>query len=95
MPRLSHQFPVEVVVAVTVVELDGVEVDTIIVVLVAVVELVVVAVALAVVVEAIVLVDEEQDANTNDITMRKISDNEISPLFMYASYFINNSSKLT
>jgi len=68
-----------------------VEVVIIIVILV-VVELVV---DVVVVIEAVVLVDEEQDTNTNDVTMRKISDIEIIPLFIWASYFINNSSKLT
>jgi hypothetical protein len=91
---------VEVVVAVTVLELAGVEVGIIIVTLlvagvVLVVDAMVEVVIEALVVEAFVLVDEEQDTNNKDVTMRIISDIEIIPLFIWASYFINNSSKLT
>jgi hypothetical protein len=62
-----------------------VEVEIIIVILVVVIELVV---DVVVVIEAVVLVDEEQDANTNDVIKRHISDAKIIPLFMLTSYFI-------
>ena len=78
LPRLSHQFPVEVVVtaAVAVVVVTAaVEVVT------TGVEVVVVVMAAVVVVE-VVVVEDEQDANTSDITRREASNKNIGRLFM-------------
>jgi hypothetical protein len=81
VPRLSHQFPVEVVDAVVVtVALDVVEVEAIVEVLVVVITGVVVVVV-GIVVE-LVVVDEEQDANTSDVTIRMISAIQVTPLFI-------------
>jgi len=73
-PRLFHQFPVEVVVAAVVTTaVDVVEVG--------VIAVVVEVVGVFVVVGAVVVV-EEQDANTSDVTMRQVSAIQIAPFFM-------------
>jgi hypothetical protein len=86
VPRLFHQFPVEVVVAdvvataavVDVVDTGAVDVTTADVVVVVFVVLTgVVEVAGAVVVD-----EEEQDANTIDMTMRKAKSPQNVPLFI-------------
>jgi len=86
VPRLSHQFPVEVVEAVVVtVALDVVEVEAIVEVLVVVItEFVVVVVGIVV---ELVVVDEEQDANTIDVAKAKLSATQIIPFFIYTSTF--------
>ena len=89
VPRLSHQFPVEVVEAVVVtVALDVVEVEAIVEVLVVVItEFVVVVVGIVV---ELVVVDEEQDANTIDVAKAKLSATQIIPFFIYTSAFYMN-----
>ena len=80
MPRLSHQFPVEVVVAEVVAVVDAVDVG---VVAVVVIILVVVVVGdKFVVVEVFLVVDVEQDANTNDVTIRMVRVIQMAPLFI-------------
>ena len=75
VPRLSHQFPAVVVVAVVVTTADVV-VD--VMVNVGVVD--VLDVVLVVLVD--VALDLAQDARTSDITMRKVSTIQINPLFI-------------
>jgi hypothetical protein len=72
---VSHQFPVPVVVAVTVTGADVVDVvvDTTAVVAVVVVGLIVVVVAVAVV------VDELQEAKTIEATMRRLTNPQRAP----------------
>jgi hypothetical protein len=80
-PRLSHQFPVELVVDVTaavVVVLFGVD-TTVDVVAVVVIDSVVVAVNVVV---DVAVVAEPQDANTSDITTRLVSNIQNTPLFI-------------
>jgi hypothetical protein len=79
VPRLSHQFPVEVVVtAVVTTAVDVVDVVTI------AVDVAVVVAAADVVVMVVVLVvfAEPQDASTIDTTMRKLSAIQITPFFI-------------
>jgi hypothetical protein len=78
VPRLSHQFPVEVVVAAVVTTADEV-VDV-----GAVVELVVTTSDVVVVVVLVVLgvFVEPQDASTIDTTMRELSAIQIIPFFI-------------
>jgi hypothetical protein len=79
VPRLSHQFPVEVVVAAVVTTADEV-VDV-----GAVVELVVVTTAdvvVVVVLVVLVVLAEPQDASTIDATMRKLSAIQIILFFI-------------
>ena len=85
MPRLSHQFPVAVVVAVVVTAVVEV-VDVGVVAVVAVGEVVVV-VLVTEVVEVLVLAVEEQDANTNDVTIRQVNSIQITPFFIRPSFF--------
>jgi hypothetical protein len=79
VPRLSHQFPVEVVftavVAVPVVVVDVVltTVDVVVVVVDVVVVLVVVALA---------VVEEPQDARSSDATRRRLTVIQITPFFI-------------
>jgi hypothetical protein len=79
VPRLSHQFPVEVVftavVAVPVVVVDVVltTVDVVVVVVDVVVVFVVVA---------LVVVEEPQDARSSDATRRRLSVIQITPFFI-------------
>jgi len=82
---LSHQFPVLVVVAETVVAVDVVEVC--VVGVVAVVD-VVVDIVVAVVGEVVVdvVVELLQDANSNDVTNRKDIDAKIMPFFIETSF---------
>jgi hypothetical protein len=84
---VSHQFPVLLVVAVTVKGADVVDVvvDTMAVVAVVVVGLLVVVV---VVVVAVVVVDEPQEARTIEATMRKLTNIQIVPFFTCSSFFI-------
>ena len=80
-PRLSHQFPVELVVDVTaavVVVLFGVD-TTVDVVAVVVIDSVVVAVNVVV---DVAVVAEPQDANTSDIITRLVSNIQNTPLFI-------------
>jgi hypothetical protein len=77
VPRLSHQFPVEVVVmALVTTDVDVVDV-WMVPVAVDVVVIVVVVVG-----DKFVVVDVEQDANTSDITIRMVSAIQITPLFI-------------
>jgi len=80
IPRLSHQLPVDVVVAAVVTA----AVDVVVVGIIAVVDVVVVAIAavVVVVIGVLVVVDELQDANTSDATMRKVSAIQITPFFI-------------
>ena len=83
VPRLSHQFPVEAVVVVTVEAVEVVDVGIITVeveVVVAMVDVTVVGV--------LVVVDEEQDASTSDITMRQVSTIQIILLFMLSPFYL-------
>jgi hypothetical protein len=79
VPRLSHQFPVEVVftavVAVPVVVVDVVltTVDVVVVVVDVVVVFVVVA---------LVVVEEPQDARSSDATRRRLTVIQITPFFI-------------
>jgi hypothetical protein len=79
VPRLSHQFPVEVVftavVAVPVVVVDVVltTVDVVVVVVDVVVVFVVVA---------LVVVEEPQDARSSDATKRRLTVIQITPFFI-------------
>ena len=83
MPRLSHQFPVEVVVAKVVAVVDTVDVEMVPVAVVVIVVIVVVVVGdKLVAVEVFVVVDVEQDANTSDVTIRMVSAIQVTPLFI-------------
>jgi hypothetical protein len=79
VPRLSHQFPVEVVftavVAVPVVVVDVVltTVDVVVVV---------VDVVVVFVVGVLVVVEEPQDARSSDATRRRLSVIQITPFFI-------------
>jgi hypothetical protein len=81
VPSESHQFPVPVVVtevvadAADVVDVEMV-VDGMLNVVMAVVE------GALVVVETLVVVDVEQDANTNDVTIRMVRVIQMAPLFI-------------
>ena len=79
VPSVSHQFPVEVVVAVTVVAVlvDVVEVGTDVVV---VVEVMAAVVGVSVVLD--VVVELAHDAKKNDVTKRKVIDTKIIPFFI-------------
>jgi hypothetical protein len=90
VPRLSHQFPVEVaVVAVVIGELDVVVVIATVVVVVVIVEVAtVVVVDAAEFVVALVVVDEEQDPITSDITMRRHKAIQIVPLFILPPFLV-------
>jgi len=83
VPRLSHQFPVDVVLTVT-----AVAVDVLVIVVVAVTASVVGTIdvveadAVVEVVVDVVVVDELQDAKTSEATMRKVSAIHIILLFM-------------
>ena len=85
VPRLSHQFPVEVVVAVTVEVVDAVEVG--IIAVVAVVGEVVAVAKVLVTIEVLVVLDEEQDAKTSEARMRQVSAIEIIPFFICPPFF--------
>jgi hypothetical protein len=79
VPRLSHHFPVAVVVtAVVTAEVDVVDVG---IIAVDVVDVVVVGITFVVDVVSVVL-DDLQDANTIDITMRHVSTIQINPFFI-------------
>jgi hypothetical protein len=81
-PRLSHQFPVEVVVAVTVVA----EVVDVVVIVEAevVVVVVVIGVVVKVVVEVVVVVLPAQDASSIETTIRKLT--PITIILLFISY---------
>jgi len=81
VPSESHQFPVGVVVIEAVAVVDAVDVGMVAVVVDIIIVVVVVGDKL-VVVEVFVLVDVEQDANTNDITIRMVSAIQMTPLFI-------------
>jgi hypothetical protein len=81
VPRLSHQFPVEVVVATAEVVVAPVIVDVVAGAVVVLVVDVVFIVAVDVAFE-VVAVAEPQDANTIDITTRLVSNIQVIPLFM-------------
>jgi hypothetical protein len=81
VPSESHQFPVGVVGAEAVAVVDAVDVGMVAVVVDVIIVVVVVGDKL-VVVEVFVLVDVEQDANTNDITIRMVSAIQMTPLFI-------------
>ena len=86
VPILSHQFPVLVVEAVTVVAVAVVDVGMVEVVAVVVVATVVVeAVVVALVVVAVV--DELQDAKAIDATRRKLNSAQMIPFFMHTSLY--------
>jgi hypothetical protein len=88
VPRLSHQFPVTVVVVVAVVVTFEV---VVVVVLVVVVVFVVVVDA-----EVVDVVFVVQDANKSDTTRTKVSVIQIIPLFIQTSfYFWNTTGKST
>jgi hypothetical protein len=79
-PRLSHQFPVEeavMEVVAVVVEVAAVDVVT-----TGVEVVVVVLVVVAAVVVEVDVVEDEQDANTSDITSRKARNKNMGRLFM-------------
>ena len=91
VPRLSHQFPVEVVVG-AVEALDVVSVIVTVAVAVVVVEVAAVVVTDGVeVVVALVMVDEEQDAITIDVTMRKDRAIQMVPLFILPPFLLRKS----
>jgi hypothetical protein len=79
VPRLSHHFPVDVVVtAVVTAAVDVVEVG---IIAVDAVDVVVLGIIFVVDVVSVVL-DDLQDANTIDITMRQVSIIQINPFFI-------------
>jgi len=79
VPRLSHQFPVVVVVTVVVTAADVVvEVITLAVGVDAVVDVL----DIGVVVVVDVVDDFTHDAKINDVTMRQVSSTQIIPLFI-------------
>jgi hypothetical protein len=85
VPRLSHQFPVAVVVVVAVVEVVTFEVVVVVVVFVVVVD--------AEVVDVVFVV---QDANKSDATRTKVTIIQVIPLFIQTSfYFWNTTGKST
>jgi hypothetical protein len=84
VPRLSHQFPVEVVVAVTVEAVEVVDVG----IITAVVDVVVAAAVDVTVVGVLVVVDEEQDASTSDTTMRQVNAIQMTLLFMLSPFYL-------
>jgi hypothetical protein len=89
VPRLSHQLPVEVVVAGVVTAVVEVVVDEIVVVDVGAIDVVVaVVVDVVVLVLVLVVVAELQDASTIVATMRKLSAIQITPFFIYPPLFI-------
>jgi hypothetical protein len=81
VPRLSHQFPVEVVVDVVVAVADAVDVGTVEVVVDIILVVVVVVGDMLVVVAVVVVVEEEQDANASDVTKSKLITIQ-TPLFI-------------
>ena len=80
VPRLSHQFPVEV--AVTAVVTAVVDVVDVVVCRLVVVVVVVAAAGVVEVVEVVVVDFEEQDAKTSDVTIRQVSTIQITPFFI-------------
>jgi len=82
VPRLSHQLPVDVFVAVMVEAEEVVDVGIIAVVVDVALDVVAVTV-----VWVLVVVDEEQDASTSDVTMRQVSITQINLLFMLSPLF--------
>jgi hypothetical protein len=81
VPRLSHQFPVEVVVTEVVTgDVDVVELVTTAVCVVVVIEIV--DVVVGVVDVLVVEEDEPQDASISDATIRKLSATQINPFFI-------------
>jgi hypothetical protein len=91
VPSLSHQFPVPVVVAVTVVAVDVVEV---VVDVIAAVVVVVVVSAGGVVAAVVAVVDELQDAKTTEATSRNVTNPQMTPFFINVSFLIMNIEKM-
>ena len=89
-PRVSHQFPVLVVDAVTVTDVVDVAVDVVVGPkdVVAVVLVVVVIVVDDVVVAVVAVVDELQDAKIMEATMRRVINPQRVPFFTCSSFFI-------
>ena len=87
VPRLSHHFPVEVVLTAVV----AVPVVVVVVVVTTAVDVVVVVAAADVVVFVVFVVlvvfAEPQDASTIDVTKRKLSAIQITPFFIYPPLF--------
>lgn len=92
VPRLSHQFPVEVVVAAVV---TGADVVVDVEAVVAVVTGTDVVVVVSEVVDVDVVLDLAQDAKINDVTMRQVSTIQKTPFFIYLLFQYNISGKLT
>jgi hypothetical protein len=84
MPREAHQFPVVVVVTEAV---DVVEVGITCAVEVVVAVDVAAAVDVVVAVDVAVAVEEEQDANTIDVTMMQVTRMKMAPFFIFASFY--------
>jgi len=82
VPRISHQFPVALVVVAVVVV--GVVVVVVVLVVVVVVVVVVLVVDVGIEVDVVVLL---HDAKTSDVTMRKVSNAQIIPLFIQTSIY--------
>jgi len=87
---VSHQFPVLVVVAVTVVGVV-VEVDVETVATVVVVVGVIGTVATVVGVEAVVVVLVAHDTKTIDTTTRQVNRIQIAPFFIRTSFYFSNT----
>ena len=91
VPRLSHQFPVLVVVVLTV---TGVDVEAAVVVVDDVIGEANIVVDVALVVTGVVIgVAKLHDANSNDVTRRRLSDTKIIPFFIETSCVNNTFSK--
>jgi hypothetical protein len=90
VPSLSHQLPVAEVVAVTAAVVDVVLMAVDVVEVTTAVDVVVVVTTGCVVVEAVV-VDELQDANMSEATIRKETNNQIIPLFTYSSFLFGST----
>jgi hypothetical protein len=83
MPRLSHQFPVVVVVVAVVAGVETEVDDGGATTAVDVVETGALVVEVAgIEVAVVVVVDEEQDANTSDVTKSKLITIQMTPLFI-------------
>ena len=87
---MSHQFPVDAVAVVLVVDVVDAVVVVVVVVFIVVVVLVLVVVDVDVVIKVVLL----HDAKTIDITMRQVKENQITPFFIVTSFlFIRNLLK--
>jgi hypothetical protein len=89
LPRLSHQFPVGVVVAEVVAVVVTVDVGMVAVAVdVVIVVVVVVAGGMLVVVAVLVVVEEEQDVMRKDVAIRNVSAVKMTPLFIGPPYLL-------